>query len=105
MIIYGVALLSGCLLVGMLAGEVFGVLLGVSANVGGVGIAMLLLVLLPGYGGVIRNANRAVRDSLLYYDVRIRRIDRSLRSVTALGQEVTAYELWRGMFPNDDPAG
>ena len=45
MIIYGVALLSGCLLVGMLAGEVFGVLLGVSANVGGVGIAMLLLVL------------------------------------------------------------
>ena len=45
MIIYGVALLSGCLLVGMLVGEVFGVLLGVSANVGGVGIAMLLLVL------------------------------------------------------------
>lgn len=45
MIIYGVALLSGCLLVGMLAGEALGVLLGVSANVGGVGIAMLLLVL------------------------------------------------------------
>lgn len=45
MIIYGVALLSGCLLVGMLAGEVLGVLLGVSANVGGIGIAMLLLVL------------------------------------------------------------
>lgn len=45
MIIYGVALLSGCLLVGMLAGEWLGVLLGVSANVGGVGIAMLLLVL------------------------------------------------------------
>ena len=45
MVIYGVALLSGCLLVGMLAGEVLGVLLGVSANVGGVGIAMLLLVL------------------------------------------------------------
>jgi malonate transporter MadL subunit len=43
MIIYGVALLSGCLLVGMLTGEVLGVVLGVSANVGGVGIAMLLL--------------------------------------------------------------
>ena len=48
MIIYGVALLSGCLLVGMLAGEALGVLLGVSANVGGVGIAMLLLVLVCG---------------------------------------------------------
>ncbi len=38
-------MLSGCLLAGMLAGEALGVLLGVSANVGGVGIAMLLLVL------------------------------------------------------------
>jgi malonate transporter MadL subunit len=45
MIIYGVALLSGCLLLGTLVGEALGVLLGVSANVGGVGIAMVLLVL------------------------------------------------------------
>jgi len=44
MIVYGVALLSVCLVVGMLAGETLGVLLGVEANVGGVGIAMLLLV-------------------------------------------------------------
>ncbi len=45
MIIYGVALLSACMVVGMLAGEYLGVLLRVEANVGGVGIAMLLLVL------------------------------------------------------------
>jgi malonate transporter MadL subunit len=45
MIIYGVALLSACLVVGMLAGEYLGLLIGVEANVGGVGIAMLLLVL------------------------------------------------------------
>ena len=45
MIIYGVAMLSVCLVVGMLAGEYLGVLIGVEANVGGVGIAMLLLVL------------------------------------------------------------
>ncbi len=44
MIIYGVALLSACLVVGMLVGEYLGVLIGVEANVGGVGIAMLLLV-------------------------------------------------------------
>jgi malonate transporter MadL subunit len=43
--IYGVALLSGCLLLGLLGGEILGVILGVQANVGGVGIAMLLLVL------------------------------------------------------------
>ena len=45
MIVYGVALLSACLILGMLIGEVLGVLLGVDANVGGVGIAMLFLVL------------------------------------------------------------
>ena len=45
MIIYGVALLSACLVVGMLAGEYLGLLIGVEANVGGVGLAMLLLVL------------------------------------------------------------
>lgn len=45
MIIYGVALLSACMVIGTVAGEYLGVLLGVEANVGGVGIAMLLLVM------------------------------------------------------------
>lgn len=46
MIIYGVALLAFCFLVGQLLGEYLGLLIGVNANVGGVGFAMLLLVLL-----------------------------------------------------------
>jgi malonate transporter MadL subunit len=45
MLVYGVALLSACLIAGMLIGEALGVVLGVEANVGGVGIAMLFLVL------------------------------------------------------------
>ena len=44
MIIYGVALLAACMVVGTFVGDYLGVLLGVKANVGGVGIAMLLLV-------------------------------------------------------------
>jgi malonate transporter MadL subunit len=44
MIVYGVALLSVCLVLGMLIGEALGVALNVEANVGGVGIAMLFLV-------------------------------------------------------------
>ncbi len=44
MIIYGVALLAACMVVGTFVGDSLGVLLGVKANVGGVGIAMLLLV-------------------------------------------------------------
>ena len=60
-------------------------------------------MILPGYGGVIRSADRAIREALLFYDVRIQRIERSLKSVTAMGQSVTAYEIWHGLFPNDDP--
>ena len=44
MIIYGVALLAFCLLTGTLAGDILGRLLGIQANVGGVGISMLLLL-------------------------------------------------------------
>ncbi len=46
MIIYGVALLAFCYVIGQLLGEYLGQLIGVEANVGGVGFAMLLLVLL-----------------------------------------------------------
>ena len=49
MIIYGVAFLAFCTLVGIFIGEVLGKLIGVPANVGGVGIAMLLLIGLGSY--------------------------------------------------------
>lgn len=45
MIIYGVSLLAGCYIVGNFIGDVLGALLGVKANIGGVGFAMLLLIL------------------------------------------------------------
>ncbi|GAB3685238.1 malonate transporter subunit MadL [Salinisphaera aquimarina] len=44
MVIYGVALLAACMLVGNLIGELIGMAIGVTSNVGGVGLAMLLLV-------------------------------------------------------------
>lgn len=44
MIIYGVALLAICTLAGVITGDMLGVLLGVKSNVGGVGIAMILLI-------------------------------------------------------------
>ncbi|MFC5476276.1 malonate transporter subunit MadL [Paraherbaspirillum soli] len=46
MIIYGVALLAICTLLGLFVGDLLGVALGVKANVGGVGFAMLLLILI-----------------------------------------------------------
>jgi malonate transporter MadL subunit len=44
MIVYGVAILSACVIVGKFIGDWLGIAIGVQANVGGVGIAMLLLV-------------------------------------------------------------
>ena len=45
MVIYGVGLLAACFLSGIFLGDLLGELIGVQANVGGVGIAMLLLIL------------------------------------------------------------
>ena len=44
MIIYGTALLAACHLLGIVLGDLLGHALGVKTNVGGVGIAMLLLI-------------------------------------------------------------
>ena len=49
MIIYGVALLSFCFLVGKLLGGFLGFCIGVDGDVGGVGFAMLLLMLINLY--------------------------------------------------------
>ncbi len=49
MVIYGLLLLSGCMYVGVLIGDILGKLTGVNSNVGGVGIAMLILILLSDY--------------------------------------------------------
>lgn len=49
MIIYGVALLSICTLAGISIGQILGHLMGLPANVGGVGIAMILLILISSY--------------------------------------------------------
>ncbi|CRM62876.1 MULTISPECIES: malonate transporter subunit MadL [Pseudomonas] len=49
MIIYGVAFLALCTLFGLFIGELLGKWMGIPANVGGVGIAMLLLIGLGSY--------------------------------------------------------
>jgi malonate transporter MadL subunit len=44
MTVFGVALLALCTLVGVFIGDLLGVALGVKANVGGVGLAMMMLI-------------------------------------------------------------
>lgn len=47
--IYGVALLAGCFLLGKYLGSLLGLLLGINGDVGGVGFAMLFLMLTVTY--------------------------------------------------------
>jgi malonate transporter MadL subunit len=49
MIIYGTALLAVCHLLGIVLGDLLGRALGMTTNVGGVGIAMLLLIVARAY--------------------------------------------------------
>ncbi|OUO96144.1 malonate transporter subunit MadL [Rubneribacter badeniensis] len=46
MVVYGLTLLAGCMFLGMFCGDVLGVVTGVDSNVGGVGFAMLALILI-----------------------------------------------------------
>lgn len=49
MVIYGITVLAVCFFLGMYLGDVIGMVVGVDSNVGGVGIAMVLLILTVNY--------------------------------------------------------
>ncbi|WP_338875825.1 malonate transporter subunit MadL [Spirosoma sp. SC4-14] len=68
MIIYGVAILAFCYLTGQLAGEWLGLLLGVHANVGGVGFAMLLLVVLNDWLVKKKYVNLETETGILFWN-------------------------------------
>jgi malonate transporter MadL subunit len=66
-VIYGVALLSGCLLAGAFFGDLLGELIGVEANVGGVGLAMLLLILLSDHLRARGRLNPTSQRGILFW--------------------------------------
>lgn len=56
LVIYGVLLLAICYFAGLFVGEVMGRFVGLNANVGGVGFAMLFLLLLCSYSETVKNS-------------------------------------------------
>lgn len=69
LVIYGVLLLSLCYFAGLFVGEVMGRLVGLNANVGGVGFAMLFLLLLCSYSETVKAAlkNGRFSDGLTFW--------------------------------------
>jgi glyoxylase-like metal-dependent hydrolase (beta-lactamase superfamily II) len=58
--------------------------------------------ILPAHGGIIDRPARAIDDALLFYEVRVQRIERALRRLADAGGAVTAWEIWQKLFPKAD---
>ena len=67
MAIYGSAILAFSLVCGLLAGRLLGIACGIDANVGGVGIAMLLLILITDRMSWSAPLAPATRTGILYW--------------------------------------
>ncbi|CAO3408719.1 malonate transporter subunit MadL [Azospirillum largimobile] len=67
MVVYGVALLAACMLAGLVVGDLLGILIGVKANVGGVGIAMLLLILFSDHLKRTLRMNALAEQGILFW--------------------------------------
>lgn len=67
MVIYGVAILSFCMYLGLLIGEVLGSAIGVRGNVGGLGFAMLLLVVITNYLFKKDMISEKAQDGIYYW--------------------------------------
>jgi malonate transporter MadL subunit len=68
MIIYGVAILAFCYVIGQLFGEFLGKIIGVDANVGGVGFAMLLLILLSDWFNKKGYLDRNTENGIMFWN-------------------------------------
>ena len=59
--------------------------------------------LLSAQGVPVATPERMIRDAILYYEVRVQQIERGLRRLHAMGQDVSGYDLWLALFPGLDP--
>ncbi|MER0442793.1 malonate transporter subunit MadL [Emticicia sp. W12TSBA100-4] len=68
MIIYGVAILAFCYVIGQLFGEFLGKIIGVDANVGGVGFAMLLLIIVSDWLNKKGYLDRNTENGIMFWN-------------------------------------
>ncbi|VAW00354.1 Malonate transporter, MadL subunit [hydrothermal vent metagenome] len=67
MVIYGVAILAACTLGGLFLGDLLGQVLNVKANVGGVGFAMLFLIILANLPKKLFNIDSMSRNGIAFW--------------------------------------
>lgn len=67
MLVKGVALLAGCFIIGQLTGETLGRWLHIDANIGGVGFAMLLLIISQNELEKRKLFNKEMEDGVMFW--------------------------------------
>ncbi len=65
--IYGVALLAGCMFVGSFLGNLLGLLTGLNSDIGGVGFAMILLLLLTNSPKITKSLPEAYTKGISFW--------------------------------------
>lgn len=60
-------------------------------------------VILPAHGGVVDRPSRCIDDAILFYEVRVQRVARTLEKLGATHGVATAWQVWQALFPKADP--
>lgn len=59
--------------------------------------------ILPAHGGIIERPARAIEEAILFYEVRIQRIERALTRAAEGSGRANAWSVWQLLFPKLDP--
>ncbi len=65
--IYGVALLAACMFVGSFIGSILGSLIGLNSDIGGVGFAMLLLLIIFSSEKISKKLPKGCEEGLVFW--------------------------------------
>lgn len=59
--------------------------------------------ILPAHGGILDRPARVIDEALLFYEVRVQRVERIVVRLAAERGDATAWEVWQQLFPKLDP--
>jgi len=59
--------------------------------------------ILPAHGGILDRPARVIDEALLFYEVRVQRVERIVQRIAAEHGDANAWEIWRQLFPKLDP--
>ncbi|RIL05441.1 MAG: hypothetical protein DCC71_10365 [Proteobacteria bacterium] len=59
--------------------------------------------ILPAHGGILDRPARVIDEAMLFYEVRVQRVERIAARIAAERGDASAWEIWQQLFPKLDP--